>query len=118
MLRVHTADGLTRKVDLRDEAQARALLSSVRSPAFQHSLTAVTVVQCPRDEEHQCAVTRPDGFRDVFFEFEDVAAGRGGERLVVQADDVRLLVMAHRERPCVRISLLKVGRRRYNPIVA
>jgi hypothetical protein len=40
---------------------------------------------------------------------------KGGEKVLLYADDVRLSVMAHAEQPAVRVSLSKVGKRRFDP---
>ena len=66
----------------------------------------------------QFSISRPQDFRAVSFDAEHVEPSgrvRGGDKLVLYADDVRVSIMAHADQPAVRVVLAKVGRRRYNP---
>lgn len=132
MLRVHTADGRTVSVDLRDEEQARLFLTQLRDQGYQEQIRAMTVLQYADARCKECegavrwkgiqhTVARPEGFVQVYFHVEDVKPDlenriKGGERVVCFADDVRLSTMAHRENPAVRFSLRKMGKHRYNPL--
>jgi hypothetical protein len=66
----------------------------------------------------QFSIARPQDFGIVSLAAEHVeSSGRvkGGEKVLLYADDVRLSVMAHAEQPAVRVVLSKVGKRRFDP---
>jgi len=132
MLRVHTADGRTTTVDLSDERQAADWVRRLARADVARSVTGLTLVEthaasgrCPACAERQqlplglqFSISRPEDFRAVSFDAERVEASgrvRGGDRLLVYADDIRLSVMAHAETPAVRVVVSKVGRRRFDP---
>jgi hypothetical protein len=132
MLRVHTADGHTETVDLSDERQASELVRRLARADVARSVTGLTLVEthgaagrCPAcSERHQLplgmqfSITRPEDFRSVSFDAERVQPSgrvRGGDRLLVYADDIRLSVMAHAETPAVRVVVSKPGKRRFDP---
>lgn len=132
MLRVHTADGRTVSIDLRDEEQAQEFLRDLKDSDYQEQIRALTLLQyadakCKRCDDTvrwkglQHTVSRPEGFGRVFFHVEDVQPDpenriKGGEKIICFADEVRITTMAHRENPAVRFSLKKMGRHRYNPL--
>lgn len=134
MIRIHTSDGRTVAVDLRDEEQARALLADLARDGFQASITAVTVAgsHCAHARCSECgarvavrmsnqiSVTAPRGEdRQHHFHVETVEPNgkiKGGERLVLFAGDVRLTAMAHVTQPSVRVSLTRLGRRVADPM--
>lgn len=132
MLRIHTADGKTLAVDLADERQAREWLPRLARADYQRSISGVTLVEehsarasCPECGARcagllgvQYSVTRPQDFRQIAVDAELVEQSgriRGGERLTVFADDVRMTIMAHAGQPSVRVLLSKFGRRKFNP---
>jgi hypothetical protein len=132
MLRVHTADGRTATVDLSDERQAADWVRRLARADVARSVTGLTLVEthatsgrcpacgvrCQQPLGLQFSIARPEDFRAVSFDAEHVeAAGRvrGGDRLLIYADDIRLSVMAHAETPAVRVVVSKVGKRRFNP---
>lgn len=150
MLKLHTSDGLTSRIDLENEAQARELLGRLKDPLYQAAVSGLSLSRsyasrnrCPgcgkacRVVCKECArgggqergeigvqysVSRPQGFSRVFYhaeavEQDDEVGLKGGERLVVFADDTRLTVMVHRSQPSVRVVLSKTGVQRYNPLV-
>jgi len=41
---------------------------------------------------------------------------KGGEKITCFVDDIRATVLGHAAQPSVRISLLKTGKQRYNPM--
>jgi len=134
MIRVHTSDGRTVTVDLRDETQARELFRSLANEGFQRTITAVTVAgshhlvtrcsECGAKVSakmaNQFSVTAPKGEdRMHHFHVEDVEPNgkvKGGERLVLFAGDVRLTAMSHVTQPSVRVSLTRLGRRVADPM--
>ncbi len=134
MLKLHTSDGQTHRVDLADPEQAKTWLTRLATEEFQASIKGVSLFErhpvagkcqtCHGDHGRtvgvQHSVTRPDDLSRVFFEVEAVPAqGRvkGGERVTVFAGDVRLVLMAHRHQLATRVQLSKVGKRRFNPKV-
>jgi hypothetical protein len=132
VLKIHTADGKTTAVDLADETQARDFFARLGRAEFQRAISGVTLVEehsaraaCPYCGARcaallgiQYSVSRPQDFRHVETSAELIdAEGRvkGGERLIVYADDVKMTIMAHANQPSVRVVLAKVGRRKFNP---
>jgi hypothetical protein len=133
MIRIHTADGRTVAMSLRDETQARELLRMLSSDNFQRCITAITiaaehstVARCyvcgakvSAHLSNQLSVTSPRGERTYHFHVEKVEPGgkiKGGERLVLFAGDVRLTAMSHAAQPSVRVSLSKLGKRVADPL--
>ncbi len=117
MLTVHTEDGRTARIDLEKVEQAEAWLARLKDPEFQERITGLTIVF--RGVSYSLA--KPRGFSRNFFlaEFVQSNGGRvkGGERITVFSDDVQLSVMAHREQRAARISIVKTGKRRFNPLL-
>lgn len=133
MLKVHTSDGRTHPVDLFDEEQAREMIARLSREDFQATVNGVSLV-----ERHPCrgacrncgapgpksdigvqySVTRPEGHRRVSFAVEPVHPSgkiKGAERVIMFADDVRLVLTAHHSQPAARVSLAHVGSRKFNP---
>lgn len=116
MLKIHTRDGATTKVDLEDEAQAREWTHRLSDPRFQASITGLTVSHAGV----QYSIPRPTGFEPVSFLAEHLEPNgdrriKGGQRITLLAGDVRASVMVHREQRAARVSLLRIGKQRYNP---
>ena len=132
MIRFHLSDGQTVAVDLSDASEAEAWLRRLQTTKGQAEVSGVTVVEshpvralCPGcGSKHQApfsgqlSTTRPVGFRNVQLVAEDVepeGRAKGGQRVTYYCDDVRLVVMAHAEQPAARVTLAKVGVRRFDP---
>lgn len=111
MLKVHVRDGRTLAVDLDDEDQAHEWLSKFNDPVFQASITGLTVIQ----RGVQYSLPRPEGFRQVTLSAEPVNAGKGGERVLLFADDVRIAMVCHHGQRAARVSLTRPGKRKFNP---
>lgn len=116
MLKVHTRDGRTVRVDLEDRAASQAWLQRLRDPVFQAEVTGLTISH--RGVSY--SLPRPKGFDPILFSAELVAAEqerriKGGERLVCQAGEVRAVVMVHREQRAARVTLFRIGKARYIP---
>lgn len=133
MLKIHTADGRTHPIDLQDSEQAQVWLDRLAREDFQATIHGVSLVErhCVRGKCQACgepsgrdigvqySVTRPDGVRRVFVHVEAVEAqGRvkGGERVTIMADDMRLTLMAHASQPASRVTISKVGRQAFNAL--
>jgi hypothetical protein len=152
MLKIHTQDGKTHRVDLADEEQAKEILGLMRSRLFQATITGVSVVSdassrircpsCSRPGTLTCghcgeavapdaktstgvqySLSRPDGYTGpVIYLVEDVpntpeARVRGGERVTAFVGDARISMMVHRGQPSVRVTLVRTGHQRYNPMI-
>lgn len=132
MLKIHTSDGQTIQVDLTDESQAREWLPRLSRADFQSTIKGVSLVErhfvrgkCTacgastgRDMGVQYSVSRPDDFRNVFFHVEAVEQNgrvKGGERVTVFVDDVRLVMMAHASQPAARVTITHTGKMKFNP---
>jgi len=123
MISLHLKDGRTLKLDLENGAQE--LLQELKRPEFQDQITAVTLTQRHPSKGSdegvgvQYSLTRPEGFDGTcWFHVEAVpmvGRVRGGERVVLFAGDVRVTIMAHRSQPAARVSIARVGRRKFNP---
>ena len=116
MLKVHTRDGVTTKVDLENEEQLVAWRERLKDPKYQRTITGLTVIHLGV----QYSLSAPVGFHHVSFEAEGLAPDascrlKGGERIVCMADGVRISLMVHREQKAVRVLVAKVGRQRFSP---
>ncbi len=103
MLKIHTNDGKTHRVDLADEHQAREWLARLKRRDFQESITGISVIQdcqgrlrCPNckraghlfcrgcdtavpSESYtrtgvQYSLSRPDGYGPAFYTAEHIEA--------------------------------------------
>jgi hypothetical protein len=118
VLKVHTKDGLTSRIDLEDEEQAKEWFARLKEPDFQEGITGLTIAY--RGVNY--SLPRPVGFRNLFFLAEHVCPDpskkiKGGERIVATLDDIRVAVMVHRAQKAVRIGLTKAGKQRFNPFL-
>ena len=115
MIRIHTRNGLTEKLDLEDADQASSLLRRLADASFQASITAITVF----NGETQHSLTRPAGFREVAFDAEHICVdepkAKGADRIMVVADDVQVSVVLHKKQNAARLVIRKTGRQRFNP---
>lgn len=132
MLKIHTSDGRTIPIDLADEEQARFWLERLSKSSFQSQIKAVSLVErhtvgrckeCGHPSDRsvgvQYSIPRPDGFGDIFFNAENVEPNgkiKGGERIILFAGDIRLVLMAHRSQPATRVTITRIGKQRYNPL--
>jgi len=71
----------------------------------------------------QYSLSRPDGYGDVFYvadhvESEEGSKVRGGERITCFAGETRVAMMVHKGQPSVRVTLLRTGKQRYNPLIS
>lgn len=132
MLKIHTADGQTHNIDLNDREQASVWLTRLSREDFQATIHGVSLVErhsvrtkCAcgessgRDIGVQYSVSRPDGVRRVFVHVEAVEPEgkiKGGERVTLFADDMRLTLMAHASQPASRVTIAKVGKQTFNAL--
>lgn len=122
MFNFHLKNGETVRLDL--ENGTAELARKLSRAEFQDQITAVTVVQRHPskgggDLGVQYSLARPEGFEGrQWFHVEHIPASgkvRGGEKLTVFAGDIRVTLMAHRAQPALRVTIAKVGSRKYNP---
>lgn len=111
MVKLHLADGSTEAVDLQDEEQARPWLEKLGRADFQALLRGVTLISKQGGRGLQYSVPRPDGMKSIRFDVEAFSEGRGGERIVLLADDTRLILTAHAQNPSCRVTLGRISRR-------
>jgi hypothetical protein len=132
LVKIHTSDGQTHRIDFSDAEIARVWIERLRSQKFQSTITGISVVgqhetrnrcsECGAKTSGQVgvqySVSRPQDFRAVEYEIEVVpedGAAKGGTRVVLYVDDVRLVLTAHKSQPSARITVSKVGKRRFRP---
>lgn len=118
MLRVHLSDGKTLSFDLSDSDKAREWLDLVRKTDFQESIRGMTI----QHNGGSYSLSRPESFRHLWLFAEQLepelsSKFKGGNRLVCQADDVRIAVMVHESQRAIRVGLTKTGAQCYNPIM-
>jgi len=97
------SDGLTHEVDLNDEGQLKEWLGKFHDPEFQERIRGLTVIQ----KGVQYSVPRPTGFATSTLAAEPLEAGKGGERIVLVTEDVKLNVVIHAGQRAARVSLDK-----------
>lgn len=105
MIRVQCADGRTRQFDLTDDELLNEWLDVQRSRREQAQLRGVHLF----NGSMTAAILQPRSFRSVLYEAETIAEG---ERVIVQADDIRLDVLLYREQSRTRIDLRRIGKAR------
>lgn len=108
LVRVQSSDGRTVAFDLASSDEARRLLERLRSDPG--SVTALTL-----NNGATLSIARPRGFRSVKFAGERFESGKGGEKLEVQVDDVRLVVTSHSDATSFRLFLERTGHQRFDP---
>lgn len=116
MFKVHTCDGLTSRIDLSDHEQAQEWLRKLKDPEFQARISGFTVTE----NGVQYSLPKPLGFDRVSYlpEIVDPDPDRkvkGGERITCFAGDIRAIIMVHREQRAARVSLRRIGKRRFDP---
>jgi hypothetical protein len=102
---------------LDNDGQADEWLGMVRDRTFQDQIRALTI----QHNGVQYSLPTPPGFGRVFLFAEQLKPNgaqrfKGGERIVCQADDVRVTLMVHEAQRAARMSLSKIGTQCYNPI--
>lgn len=118
MLKVHLQDGSTLTFDLTNPRQAQEWTKAFSSHSFQRSISGMTVLK----DGEQYSLSRPAGFTKLFLSAEMLSEEaerrfKGGERIVCQADGVRLSAMIHHGQRAVRLTLVKTGELAYNPLM-
>lgn len=116
MLKIHTTDGLTTRIDITDKEQTKEWLKKMNDQEFQNTISAITIAH----KGVQYSLPRPSGFSKTFFQVERIESDpsrkiKGGERIVCMADGVRIVMMVHRAQRAVRVSVIKTGKQRFNP---
>lgn len=133
MLKIHTNDGQTIRVDLSDPEQAREWLPRLERDGFQATISGVSVVEthavsakCPAcggkatgQVGVQYSLSRPQAFSSVRYDMEAISGDgdklKGADRVTMFADGVKVQLMAHHSQPSARMLLVKSGKRRFAP---
>jgi hypothetical protein len=123
LVKLHLKDGRTVQLDLEDGAPG---LEQLSRPDFQSQISAVTLMlkhQTKGDSVGvQYSLARPEGFEgdgQQWLHVERVEPKgnvKGGERIQLYVGDIRITLMAHASQPAMRVSVARVGRRKFNPI--
>lgn len=116
MLKIHTADGKTHRIDLADEQAAQEWMGRLLNPAFQADISAVSISQ----KGAQYTLGRPRDFQEQSIHFDVsriIPEGKwaGGEEVVGFFGDVRVSMLVHNSQRAARISVTRTGRRVHNP---
>lgn len=117
MLKVNLNDGRTLRYDLTNPAEAASWADLAGNHSFQQKITALSLLL----NGVSYSIPRPREFGDLFVFAEAVeedtdARIKGGERLLLQAGDVQILLMAHNGQRAARVDVTRTGRQRYNPL--
>jgi len=145
--KIHTCDGLTTRLELEDEEQAKKWLEHSKDPIFQDSITGITIIQkckghfkcpsckrtsklicsnCGYSKETTCGngkqytISKPNGFDKIFYHVESLEAEgkmKGGERVSCFVGNVKISLMVHNSQSSARITLSNIGKQRFNPYV-
>lgn len=117
MIKIHTDDGLTHTVDLSKPEEVDEWERKLSRFGFQSRITGVTLVENYDVKRTpvgvQFSVPRPRDSGRVHYAIERVEPSgkiKGGERLVMFVDSMKLVLMAHNSQPSARITLSKVGK--------
>lgn len=118
MLRVHLTTGKTLCFNLDDKEQAKQWFSFSKDSSFQNIITGLTISH----NGTQYSVPRPEGYDKIFMTAEHLDSVsskkfKGGERIITQIDDTRVIVMVHLTQRATRISLTKTGKSVFNPVL-
>jgi len=132
VLKIHTSDGQTHRVDLTDENQACFWMDKLSREDFQATVNGISLVEyhsigkcqncgCNFDKSIgvQYSIPRPYGFKKNFFTAELIEPNgtvKGGEKVTLFSDNIRIVLMAHKSQPATRISVTKIGNHKYNPL--
>jgi hypothetical protein len=117
MLRINTDSGQTLSLDLAEDADARKWEAFRRDHRFQGTIRAISVYA----EGRLFALPMPRRFRRISWEAELLVDPRNGataERVVCQADAVRLILTVRRRRNApvsARVDLERIGELRHSP---
>jgi hypothetical protein len=143
VFKINNVDGYTEKVDLKDEEQAKEWLKKLDQEKVTGMAvvrkcngkfkcpdchkTCLTCNNCNNSSRNSVcntkglfSISKPRGFEKIFFLPEYVRpeiekGNKGGQRITVFADDIRIVLMVHAGQPASRITFSKIGKQRYNP---
>lgn len=145
MLKIHTKNGDTLRLDLNDENQASSILTQLKNKKFQEEITAVSILKtcdgrqrcnvcgrpvrsvcdnCGEEKERlncstlfQLSLPKPVNHKNTFYYFEKIELenNKGGERLVCFSDEIKISLMVHSGQPAARLGIVKIGEQKFNP---
>jgi hypothetical protein len=116
MLKVHTTNGKTHKIDLRDEKTANEWARRLVDPAFQATISSMSISQ----RGSQYTLGRPLDFResDIHFAMEEIkpeGKWQGGEEITGFFGDVRVSMLVHNSQRAARVMVTRTGKRIHIP---
>jgi len=128
VLKIHTRDGRTVRVDLRDEIQAKRLMRQLDQEEFQATISGITVVEthsvkirCKNCEEKvtrdigvQATLSRP-AMSDIRFEPYLIDRSGGGTGVDMFVSDYRVTLTTHERHRASSVGMQRVGRRLFAP---
>lgn len=101
MLKVHTCDGQTHDVDVRDQQSFRVWANRFKDPSFQARITGLSVVH----KGVTYSLPRPVDFPDAKLAAGPLDGGKGGELLVLRADQFTVEMAVHSDQRAARVSI-------------
>ena len=115
MIILNLKDGSTKCFDLSDVEEIGRFNDWGQNPDVKIKITGFTILT----DQHKAALPTPQRFRRVSF-FGEVIKKNGepkGERLTVQADDVRIVTTAYygEEPKMVKAFIKKIGKQMFTP---
>jgi hypothetical protein len=99
-----------------EPGQLAKLLTQLKKPSYQSDITAVTISL----NGAQYSFVRPKGYDTVSFVAEYIGNNgkvKGGERINCYADDSRISIMLHNGQKAARVTVVKMGRQQYSPML-
>jgi hypothetical protein len=133
MFKIHTNDGITTPIDLSTSEQREYWKRMFSNSEYQAKITGITIVKrcggkskCEAcgDKGKTCntgvqySLSRPSKLQKVVYELEIVESDgniKGGEKIICQAGEIRIIMMSHANQPACRVTVDKIGKQRYNP---
>lgn len=116
-MKVNLSNGESHHFDLRIADDVKRWTDLASETSYQRSITALTIVL----NGVQYSLPRPVGFDPTFLFAELVEPDlerriKGGERIIANAGEVGVVLMAHAEQRAIRVNVTRQGKQKYNPL--
>lgn len=121
MFKIHTKNGLTSEIDLKDNNVVKEWNDRFIDPAFQKTITGISffkkcgsAFKCTNCKKNtQYSLSRPDGFGNISLAYEVIEPNKeskikGGNKIICIADDVKITFMIHGDQQAANVSITKV----------